>query len=123
MPAITVKGMSCNHCRMSVTKALEALPGVSNVNVDLLSGKASFDAAEPLDPALGNRERIQVNDAFAEVADLAAYIEAERAALPEQNQHQMITSLKVDKDARMGLVTDVEQELRKVNALRMRRGI
>ncbi len=72
---------------------------------------------KPLDPALGNRERIQVNDAFAEVADLAAYIEAERAALPEQNQHQMITSLKVDKDARMGLVTDVEQELRKVNAL------
>jgi copper chaperone len=52
MPAITVKGMSCNHCRMSVTKALEALPGVSNVNVDLLSGKASFDAAEPLDPAV-----------------------------------------------------------------------
>ncbi|MGE4265707.1 MAG: heavy-metal-associated domain-containing protein [Desulfovibrio sp.] len=52
MPAIIVKGMSCNHCRMSVTKALEALPGVSNVSVDLLSGKASFDAAEPLDPAV-----------------------------------------------------------------------
>jgi copper chaperone len=52
MPSITVKGMTCNHCRMSVTKALEALPGVTNVNVDLLSGKASFDAAEPLDPAL-----------------------------------------------------------------------
>lgn len=52
MPAITVKGMSCNHCRMSVTKALESLPGVSNVAVDLLSGTASYDAATPLDPAV-----------------------------------------------------------------------
>lgn len=72
---------------------------------------------KPLDQSLGNRERIQVNDAFAEVADLATYIETERAALPEANQSKMITSLKVDKDARMGLVSDVEQELRRANAL------
>lgn len=52
MPAITVKGMSCNHCVMSVTKALEALPGVSAVKVDLLSGKASFEADPPVDPAV-----------------------------------------------------------------------
>jgi len=52
MPSITVKGMTCNHCRMSVTKALEALPGVSKVNVDQLSGKASFEADPPLDPAV-----------------------------------------------------------------------
>ncbi|HWR03605.1 MAG TPA: heavy metal-associated domain-containing protein [Humidesulfovibrio sp.] len=52
MPAITVKGMSCNHCVMSVTKALEALPGVSGVKVDLLSGKASFEADPPVDPAV-----------------------------------------------------------------------
>ena len=52
MASITVKGMSCEHCRMSVTKALSALPGVSNVKVDLLSGKASFDEASPIDPAV-----------------------------------------------------------------------
>jgi copper chaperone len=52
MPSMTVKGMTCNHCRMSVTKTLESLPGVSNVNVDLLTGKASFDSSAPLDPAL-----------------------------------------------------------------------
>lgn len=52
MPSVTVKGMSCNHCVMSVTKALEALPGVSGVAVDLLSGKASYEAAAPLDPAV-----------------------------------------------------------------------
>ncbi|MDR3639938.1 MAG: cation transporter [Humidesulfovibrio sp.] len=52
MPSINVKGMTCNHCRMSVTKTLESLPGVTNVNVDLLTGTASFDAAQPLDPAV-----------------------------------------------------------------------
>jgi len=52
MPSITVKGMTCNHCRMSVTKALESLPGVSAVNVDLLSGKASYETSAPLDPAV-----------------------------------------------------------------------
>jgi len=55
MPSIIVKGMSCNHCRMSVTKALEAIPGVTNVNVDLLSGKASFEEATPVDPAVVKR--------------------------------------------------------------------
>ena len=30
MPTLTVKGMSCNHCKQAVTQALEALPGVSD---------------------------------------------------------------------------------------------
>lgn len=51
MPSITVKGMTCNHCRMSVTKALEAIPGVKNVNVDLLSGRASYEESQPVDLA------------------------------------------------------------------------
>ena len=42
MPTITVTGMSCDHCRRSVTEALSKLPGVSGVAVDLASGKASW---------------------------------------------------------------------------------
>jgi copper chaperone len=30
-----VEGMSCNHCKMSITNAVGELPGVSNVFVDL----------------------------------------------------------------------------------------
>jgi len=52
MPSITVKGMTCNHCVMSVTKALEAIPGVTGVKVDLLSGRASFEEAAPVDLAV-----------------------------------------------------------------------
>jgi len=45
---ITVKGMSCGHCAAAVTKALEALPGVSQVKVDLTNGRVTFAAANPL---------------------------------------------------------------------------
>ena len=45
---ITVKGMSCGHCALAVTKALEALPGVSQVKVDLANGRVTFAAANPL---------------------------------------------------------------------------
>ena len=45
---ITVKGMSCGHCAAAVTKALEALPGISQVQVDLASGRVTFANADPI---------------------------------------------------------------------------
>jgi copper chaperone len=50
MPEIKVKGMSCEHCVAAVTKAVAGLPGVSNVEVDLASGRVSYDRAAPLPP-------------------------------------------------------------------------
>ncbi|MBN1615118.1 MAG: heavy-metal-associated domain-containing protein [Deltaproteobacteria bacterium] len=49
MKTIRVKGMSCDHCVMAVTKALGSVEGVSNVRVDLASGEASFDETKPVD--------------------------------------------------------------------------
>lgn len=49
MKTIKVKGMSCQHCVMSVTKALSAIDGLENVKVDLLKGEASFDEVKPVD--------------------------------------------------------------------------
>jgi copper chaperone len=45
MPSVEVKGMSCNHCVMSVKKALSGVPGVKNVEVSLEKGLATFEAA------------------------------------------------------------------------------
>jgi len=45
---LKVKGMSCNHCVMSVTKALSKLDGVLNVKVDLQKGEVSFDNTKVL---------------------------------------------------------------------------
>lgn len=51
MPAVTVKGMSCNHCRQAVTDALNAIPGVTDVNVDLATGEATWKETQPVDVA------------------------------------------------------------------------
>ncbi len=45
MPEIRVKGMSCSHCVAAMTKAMNSLAGVSNVKVDLASGRVSYDSA------------------------------------------------------------------------------
>ena len=57
--------------------------------------------------------------ALADVKDIAAFIAAERASKREELRDYLTTSLKVDKDANMGLVGDIKQELRKVNALKI----
>jgi len=41
---ISVEGMTCGHCAMSVTNELATLEGVSSVNVDHQSGKATVEA-------------------------------------------------------------------------------
>jgi len=49
MTTVKIKGMSCNHCVMAVQKALSAIEGVKNVNVDLQKGEATFDETTPVD--------------------------------------------------------------------------
>jgi len=40
---IKVDGMSCNHCVTAVTKAVNALPGIGAVNVDLKEKTVSVE--------------------------------------------------------------------------------
>jgi copper chaperone len=50
MKSIKIKGMSCQHCVMTVTKALGALDGVKDVKVDLKSGMATYEEVKAVDP-------------------------------------------------------------------------
>ncbi|WP_423130469.1 ExbD/TolR family protein [Gaoshiqia sp. Z1-71] len=65
----------------------------------------------------GSEPRIQLNDQFANVSDIIDYITNEREARDEADVPFMITSLKVDEFTKMGIVTDIKQELRKASAL------
>ncbi len=65
----------------------------------------------------GVSSRIQLNDQFANVGDIQDYVIAEREARNEAERPLMITSLKVDENTKMGIVTDIKQELRKSAAL------
>ncbi|KJR96046.1 MAG: copper chaperone CopZ [Peptococcaceae bacterium BRH_c4a] len=51
---LKVRGMSCNHCKMAVEKALKNLPGVSGAEVDL----AAATVKVTYDPGSTDREKI-----------------------------------------------------------------
>ena len=61
---LKVKGMSCQHCVMSVTKALCQLEGIKNVQVDLAKGEVRFDNSKGI---ASNRIEKAISDAGYEV--------------------------------------------------------
>jgi len=74
----------------------------------------------PINPQVfGNEPRIQLNDTYSDVKDIAEFITKERENIKEEDRQKMTTSLKVDQDVKMGIVTDVKQELRKAGAFKI----
>ena len=67
----------------------------------------------------GKTAVIQLNDAFAKVRDIGQYIAAQRAGMDAENRSKMTTALRIDKNTKMGIVTDIKQELRKAKALKI----
>ena len=67
----------------------------------------------------GTNARIQLNDYFADVDDIQEFIAQERQAREEADRRLITTSLKVDGKTKMGIVTDVKQELRKSGAFKI----
>jgi len=67
----------------------------------------------------GTEPRIQLNDVFADVDDIGDYIESERQQRDEKEVPLMTTSLKVDENCKMGIISDIKQELRRVSALKI----
>jgi copper chaperone len=51
MEKLKIQGMSCQHCVMSVTKALGTLPGIKELKVDLVKGEATFENTQNISPA------------------------------------------------------------------------
>jgi copper chaperone CopZ len=45
----TVQGMTCGHCVSAVSAEVSALPGVSDVDVDLATGTVTITSDHPLD--------------------------------------------------------------------------
>ncbi|MGC8529516.1 MAG: CopZ family metallochaperone [Leptospirillia bacterium] len=50
---LKVGGMTCNHCVMAVTKALEAVPGVTKAHVSLEKGQAVVEGSAPREALVG----------------------------------------------------------------------
>ncbi|MBQ9477273.1 MAG: biopolymer transporter ExbD [Bacteroidales bacterium] len=67
----------------------------------------------------GTDARIQLNDSFKTTDDIRDFIAAERDSKSEADRQFMTVSIRADQDVRMGIVTDVKQELRRCSALKI----
>jgi len=64
---LRIKGMSCNHCKMAVEKALQTLEGVESAEVDLEGNTAQV----VFDPSQADRRKLKaaITQAGYEVID------------------------------------------------------
>jgi biopolymer transport protein ExbD len=67
----------------------------------------------------GSEPRIQANDVFIEPNDVVLWVAQEKDKLNEVERDQITIALKVDKDAKRGLISDIELQLRKANARKL----
>jgi len=67
----------------------------------------------------GTDARIQLNDSFKTTDDIRDFIAAERDSKSEADRQFMTVNIRADQDVRMGIITDVKQELRRCSALKI----
>lgn len=58
MATVHIKGMTCQHCVASTKEALEKVPGVKDVKVDLDKGVATYN---------GNVDREEIRKAITQI--------------------------------------------------------
>lgn len=67
----------------------------------------------------GSNPRIQLNDKLATPAEIQSFVAVERASRNSDAEPYLTASLKIDKDVKMGLVSDIKLELRKAEQLKV----
>lgn len=90
--------------------------------VTKLEDKALVDyiyIGPPTNDKLGTEPVIQLNDQYARLDEIDGWVKQGIERRDEVLQPRITRSLKVDKETNMKIVTDVKQELRKSNALKI----
>jgi len=73
----------------------------------------------PKDKKYGVESRIQFNDDFLELENVVPKMTQARQSMKEADQPKMQISMKIDKDTKMGIVTELKTQLRKAQTLKI----
>lgn len=103
-----------NMVQVSMPEASEV---VKLVRKDLNSYINIGPPIRSLQAQYGNEPRIQLNDSFRNTSEIRDFIAAERESRSEGDRQFMTVSIRADQNVRMGIITDVKQELRRCSAL------
>lgn len=67
----------------------------------------------------GTEPRIQLNDQIADVADIRQFVEFEKSSRSEEDSKLLTFAIKADGKVKMGMISDIKQELRASSALKI----
>jgi len=67
----------------------------------------------------GTKPRLQLGDKFATFDDIPLFLEAHRTRVDERQKGLITSSLKVDREVTMGIITDVKTSLRKAGQFKV----
>ena len=102
-----------------VVKIPQASESVKLERKDLSSYINIGTPIRSLQAQYGTDARIQLNDSFKTVDDIRDFVAAERDSKSEADRSFMQICIRADQDVRMGIITDVKQELRRCSALKI----
>ena len=115
--------MVTTQMRETENKVMVKIPEASEVvkleRKDLNSYINIGTPIKSLQALYGTEARIQLNDSFKTTDDIRDFVAAERESKSEQDRQFMTVSIRADQDVRMGIITDVKQELRRCSALKI----
>jgi biopolymer transport protein ExbD len=67
----------------------------------------------------GTETRLQLNDSYKTVGDIRDFVASKREQLSEADRQKLTIAFKIHEETKMGIVTDVKQELRRCQALKI----
>lgn len=67
----------------------------------------------------GTEPRLQLNDQIADVVDIRQFVEEEKNQRTEEESKLLTFAIKADGKVKMGMISDVKQELRAASALKI----
>ena len=115
--------MVTTQMRETENKVIVKLPEASEVvkleRKDLASYINIGSPTRQYQVQYGTDARIQLNDSFKTVDDIRDFIAAERDSKSEGDRQFMTVNIRADQDVRMGIISDVKQELRRCSALKI----
>ncbi len=67
----------------------------------------------------GSEGRVQIGDKYTDISNIGMALNDARGKLIPELQNKVVVALKVDDDTNTGLVTDIKEELRKLNMVKI----
>lgn len=109
MVSATIKPMN-DQVKLTIPKA-QAMTKINRQELikEIIIGK-------PINREVGEQEVISVDNKVIKKEQLTQWVIEQKESLPENLKDQMIIVIKADEYVKMGLISDVQEELKKANA-------